>query len=118
METSCLPESLPSNSMKAIQELTQSQHLINKLQEMLDRPKKIESDPILVDDVGKIIGMFDNTISILNFSTFNDIRTDDMKSTSRWDDQKLEDSGESAEKLSPKAKRGCYKRRYYMFYIN
>nr|WCL15229.1 WRKY1162 [Atractylodes chinensis] len=117
MESSSWPESLPSNRMKAIEELTQGQPLIEKLRQMLRWPEEIKSsdlDP--VDDVvGQILGVFDNTLSILNTSSFNQIsaiRTGEIKSSRSWDDQKSEDSGGSVKTLPPlKTKRGSYKRR-------
>ncbi|KAI3805833.1 hypothetical protein L1987_21720 [Smallanthus sonchifolius] len=83
---------------------------------MLDRPEKIESDLKSVNSVVvQILGMFDNTLSILSSSNLNEIPhspINDVKSPSSWDDQKSEDSGESIKTKKPvKTKRGCYKRR-------
>ncbi|XP_023772872.1 probable WRKY transcription factor 70 [Lactuca sativa] len=116
MESSCWPESLPSNRIKAIQKLTQGQHLTSKLREMLRRSEKTEPDINSVDDVvGEILGMFDNTLSILNSSSFEevpDMPIGDIRSPGSWDDQKSENYGESTKTLTPlKVKRGCYKRR-------
>ncbi|KAL4557759.1 hypothetical protein LXL04_035947 [Taraxacum kok-saghyz] len=118
MASSCWPESLPSSRIKAIEELTQGQHLTTKLRRMLRQPQKIEPDVDSVDDVVKqILGMFDNTLSILNSSSFNevaDVPSGDVRSPtlSSLDDQKSEDYGESSKTVTPmKVKRGCYKRR-------
>ena len=102
MASSCWPESLRSSRIKAIEELTQGQHLTTKLRQMLRRPQKIEPDVDSVDDVVKqILGMFDNTLSILNSSSFNevaDVPSGDVRSPtpSSLDDQKSEDYGESS----------------------
>ncbi|KAF5785382.1 putative transcription factor WRKY family [Helianthus annuus] len=116
MESSTWPESLPSNRIKAIQELTKGQVLTNKLREMLDRPEKIESDIDSVNDVVvQILGMFDNTLSILSPSNLNGIPhnpTNDVRTPNISDDQKSEVSEESVKNMiSVKPKRGCYKRR-------
>lgn len=110
MESSSWPENLPSNRIKAIQELTQGQQLTNKLREMLGQPHKTESDIKSIDGVViEILGTFDNTLSILSSSN---IKENDMRSPSSWDDHKSEDSGESVKTEIPiKRKRGCYKRR-------
>ncbi|KAJ0449736.1 putative WRKY transcription factor, plant [Helianthus annuus] len=119
MESSSWPESLPSNRIKAMQELTQGQVLMNKLQEMLDQPEKIEFGYNPVDDtLVQIVGMFNKTLSILssNSPTFNKTpqnRTHDMSSPNNWDDQWSENSIESVKTVMPiKTKRGCHKRRY------
>nr|XP_043637060.1 probable WRKY transcription factor 70 [Erigeron canadensis] len=117
MESSSWPKSLSSNRMKAIQELTQGQKLTNKLREMLEQPGKIEADLMLVDGVvGQILGMFDNTLSILNSSSSNEtsrIPTLERRSPNSWNDDKSEDSRESVKTPTTpvRAKRGCYKRR-------
>ncbi|XP_076931983.1 putative WRKY transcription factor 70 [Bidens hawaiensis] len=110
------PESLPSNRIKAIQELTKGQTLTNKLCEMIGRPEKIESDLKSVNGVVvQILGMFDNTLSILTTTNPNGIPSspaNDVSAPTTWDDQKSEDSNESIKTRAPvKTKRGCYKRR-------
>ncbi|XP_076929382.1 putative WRKY transcription factor 70 [Bidens hawaiensis] len=110
------PESLPSNRLKAIQELTKGQILTNKLREMIGRPEKIESDLKSVNGiVVHILGVFDNTLSILTTTNPNGIPsspTNDVSAPTIWDDQKSEDSNESIKTRAPiKTKRGCYKRR-------
>ncbi|KAI3677788.1 hypothetical protein L6452_37058 [Arctium lappa] len=115
MESSSWPQSLPSNRIKAIQELTQGQPLINKLRDM--RPEEIESDLRSIDGVvGQILGMFDNTLSILSSSSFTEIPyipTGDIKSSGSWDGQtSMENHDETVKIVTPvKTKRGCYKRR-------
>ncbi|KAK9067770.1 hypothetical protein SSX86_011881 [Deinandra increscens subsp. villosa] len=56
--SSSWPENLPSSRIKAIQELTKGQILTNRLRELLDRPKQIESDSksvnVVVDKILKI----------------------------------------------------------------
>ncbi|PWA55414.1 WRKY domain-containing protein [Artemisia annua] len=115
MESSSWPGTLSCKRLKAIQELTRGQQLTNKLREMLGQQEKIESDLMLVDGVvAEILGMFDNTLSILNSYTFNEkphIQTHDMRFQSSVDDQQSHDSGESEKSVRPvKNKRGCYKR--------
>ncbi|GJX04139.1 probable WRKY transcription factor 70 [Tanacetum coccineum] len=109
MESSSWPGSLPCNRIKAIQELTRGKQLTNKLREMLGQQKKIESDLKLVDAVVvEILGMFDNTLSILNSYTLNEKLTHIQSSA---DDQQSHDSGASDKSVrSVKTKRGCYKR--------
>ncbi|XP_024972939.1 probable WRKY transcription factor 70 [Cynara cardunculus var. scolymus] len=111
MESSSWPQSLPSNRIKAIQELTQGQPLINKLRDM--RPEEIESDLRSADGVvGQILGMFDNTLSILSSTEIPYIPTGDMQSSGSWDGQTSEDHDETVKTVTPvKTKRGCYKRR-------
>ncbi|KVH98671.1 DNA-binding WRKY [Cynara cardunculus var. scolymus] len=113
MESSSWPQSLPSNRIKAIQELTQGQPLINKLRDM--RPEEIESDLRSADGVvGQILGMFDNTLSILSSTEIPYIPTGDMQSSGSWDGQTSEDHDETVKTVTPvKTKRGCYKRRNY-----
>ncbi|KAI3759958.1 hypothetical protein L1987_50345 [Smallanthus sonchifolius] len=67
-------ESSLSNRIKAIQELTNGQILINKLRAMVDRPEKIESDLKLENGVVvQISRMFDNSCSILCSSNLNEV---------------------------------------------
>ncbi|KAJ0520650.1 hypothetical protein HanIR_Chr10g0461711 [Helianthus annuus] len=105
MESSTWPESLPSNRIKAIQELTKGQVLTNKLREMLDRPEKIKSDIDSVNDVVvRILGMFDNTLSILSPSILIGIPhnpINDVRSPNISDDQKSEVSDESVKNMIP-----------------
>ncbi|PWA58191.1 WRKY domain-containing protein [Artemisia annua] len=120
MESSSWTGSLSCKRLKAIQELTRGQQLTNKLREMLRQQEKIESDLMLVDGVvAEILGMFDNTLSILNSYTFNEkphIQTHDMRFQSSVDDQQSHDSGESEKSVRPvKNKRGCYKRGYELY---
>ncbi|XP_071738425.1 probable WRKY transcription factor 70 [Rutidosis leptorrhynchoides] len=111
MESSSWSENLPSTRIKAIQELTQGQHLTHKLREMLVKPEKMDSVDGVVE---KILDTFDSTLSIVSSTSFNinddhipSIRTDDVKpSSSNLDDPKSKDAGQSV-----KAKRGCYQRR-------
>ncbi|KAJ9544815.1 hypothetical protein OSB04_024522 [Centaurea solstitialis] len=114
MESSSWPLSLPSNRIKAIQELSQGQPLIKKLRDM--KPEEIESDLTSVDGVvGQILGMFDNTLSILSSPSFTEVPyvpTGDMQSSGSWDGQTSEDRDETVKIAAPvKTKRGCYKRR-------
>lgn len=114
MESSTWPDNLPSNRIKAIQELTQGKHLTIKLRELLEQPEK--SDRKSIDGVVvQILGMFENTISAINSSSNETSAiptTGDTRSPSSWDDQKSEDSSESVKTITPrKTKRGCYKRR-------
>ncbi|KAJ0650958.1 putative transcription factor WRKY family [Helianthus annuus] len=118
MESPSWPESLPSNRIKAMQELTQGQVLMNKLQEMLGQPEKIEFGYNSVDDtLVQIVGMFNKTLSILssnspNFNMTPQNRTHDMSSPNNWDDQRSENFIESVKTVMPiKTKRGCHKRR-------
>nr|GEW71410.1 probable WRKY transcription factor 70 [Tanacetum cinerariifolium] len=110
MESSSRPGSLPCNRIKATQELTRGKQLTYKLREMLGQQEKIDSDLKLVDGVvSEILGMFDNTLSILNSYTFNE-KLPHIQS-SAVDDQQSHDSGESDKSVrSVKTKRGCYKR--------
>nr|GEX09765.1 probable WRKY transcription factor 70 [Tanacetum cinerariifolium] len=122
MESSSWPagSNLPCKRIKAIQELTLRKQLTNKLREMLrpQQEKIDESDHLKLVDavVAEILGIFDNTVSILSNSyTFNekphDIQTHDQRfKSSTVDDH---DSGESEQSTvrSVKIKRGCYKRR-------
>ncbi|PWA52221.1 WRKY domain-containing protein [Artemisia annua] len=117
MESYYQPGCLPSNRIKAIQELTEGQQLANKLREMLGQPEKVECDCKSVDSIAvQILGMFDNTLSILNSYSFNeypDILTEATRyNTSSLDYQKSQNCGENAKFVrSEKNKRGCYKRR-------
>ncbi|XP_076931984.1 putative WRKY transcription factor 70 [Bidens hawaiensis] len=116
MESTSWPESLQTNRIKAINELTKGQNLRNKLGEMIGRPEKIESDLKLVNDVTlQILGMFDNTLSILQSSDPNEIPhypTNDVRSQSSWNDQKTKDFAENNKNMkSQKTKRRCYIRR-------
>lgn len=112
------PGSLASSRIKAIQELTKGQTLTNKLRKWLDQPEKIESNIESVNGVAvQILGMFENTLSIMNSSNLNGSsynQTNNVRSLSTsWDDQKSVDSHESIKTMIPvKTKRGCYKRRY------
>ncbi|KAJ0695981.1 putative transcription factor WRKY family [Helianthus annuus] len=119
MESSSWPESLRTNRIKAIQELTKGQVLTNNLREMLDQPEKIESDIKSVNGVvAQILGMFDNTLSIMDSSNLisephnpiNDLRPPNIK-----DDQKPKVSEVSDESIKTKTlrktKRGCYNKR-------
>ncbi|KAI3819146.1 hypothetical protein L1987_12970 [Smallanthus sonchifolius] len=116
METSSWLESLPSNRIKAIQELTQGRILIDKLREMLDQPVKIESG-LKSGTTVQVLRMFENTLSILSpssskFNRIPDNRHHDMSSSNNWDDQRSKDSMESVKTVVPvKTKRGCYKRK-------
>lgn len=118
METSSWPENLPSNRIKAIQELTKGEALADNLRELLRQPDKIESDIKLVNGVvEQILEMFDNTISILSPSNIlegiHHNPTNVVRSLSSCDDLKSEGSSESIKTVIPlKTKRGCYKRRY------
>ncbi|KAI7748207.1 hypothetical protein M8C21_002916 [Ambrosia artemisiifolia] len=111
------PESLPSNRIKAIQELTNGQVLTNKLREMLGQPENIKADIESVNGVvAQILGMFDNTLSILSPSNLNGIphnpNNDVITTPNISDDQKSVVSDESVKTMMPvKTKRGCYKRR-------
>ncbi|XP_076937118.1 putative WRKY transcription factor 70 [Bidens hawaiensis] len=116
MESTSWPESLQTNRIKAIQELTKGQNLRNKLGEMIGCQKKIESDLKLVNGVTlQILGMFDNTLSILQSSDLNEIPhypTNDARSQISWSEQKPKDSAESNKTMKPKkTKGGCYIRR-------
>lgn len=121
MESSSWTEGLPSNKIKAIQELTNGHILTDKLREMIGQPEKIESDLKSTDSVVvQILGMFDNTLSILRSSNLNKIShnpTNDMFSPGSWDDQKQEDLDENIKPIQPiKIRRGCYKRRYVFYH--
>ncbi|XP_076930530.1 putative WRKY transcription factor 70 [Bidens hawaiensis] len=117
MESSSWPESSPTNTrIKAIQELTKCGIITNKLREMQGLPKITVSD--LKSDNGvvvQILGMFENTLSILSSPKLNETcnnSTKDVKSSSSGNPHNSADSGESINTISPKkTKRGCYKRR-------
>ncbi|KAJ9544889.1 hypothetical protein OSB04_024596 [Centaurea solstitialis] len=65
-------ESLPVNRKKAIHELTQGQEWTDKLREILRGSENIECDPISLDGiVGQIMGMFDNTLTIIGSCSSN-----------------------------------------------
>lgn len=117
MESTTWPESLPSNRIKAIHELTQGQDLTNNLWEMLQWPRKIECDPSYENDVVvQIVAMFENTLSILGSCTSNQhlhqIPTTDLSTSYSSDEQKSENLCKSVGTIIPtKLKKGCYKRR-------
>ncbi|PWA44385.1 DNA-binding WRKY [Artemisia annua] len=112
METPTWPESLPSNRIQAIQELIQGQELVSNLYEMLWRPK-IESDPILEDGVVvQILGMFENTLSVMRSCSSIDPQLrhlpKDFHSSGGSDGTISKDSDESQSTLKPgKIRRGC-----------
>ncbi|KAJ0695978.1 putative transcription factor WRKY family [Helianthus annuus] len=110
------PESLPSRRTKALQELRNGKVFVDKLQEMLGRPEKIEFD--LQSDNGVVVqmmGMFDNALSVYHSSNLNGNPhnpTNNVRSPRSWDDQKAKDYGKSNRIVTPvKTKRGCYNRR-------
>ncbi|KVH95032.1 DNA-binding WRKY [Cynara cardunculus var. scolymus] len=73
MESPTWPESLPINRKKAIQELTQGQEWTDRLREILQRSENIEADPTSLDGiVEQILGMFDNTLSIIGSWSSNE----------------------------------------------
>ncbi|KAI3677782.1 hypothetical protein L6452_37052 [Arctium lappa] len=92
METPTWSESLPINRKKAIHELTQGQEWTDKLRQILQRSDHIESDPTSLDGVvDRILGMFDNTLSIMGSSSFNQpfqLPTNYLQSTCSIDEQK------------------------------
>lgn len=125
MEPFSWPESLPSNRIKAFQELTKGRILTTKLNEMANHPENIESD-IKSDDgaVVQISEIFRNTLSILSSTnlpgTFHHPTNDVGFPRSGNIHKKSKDFRKSIKILrSVKTKRGCYKRRYafILYYI-
>ncbi|GKA77166.1 DNA-binding WRKY transcription factor, partial [Tanacetum coccineum] len=116
METPTWPESVPSNRIQAIQELIQGQELVNNLYEMLLRPK-IESDPMLEDGVVvQILGMFENTLSVMRSCSSVDPQRrhlpKDFNSLCGSDGTISKDSDENQITLKPgKIRKGCDNRR-------
>ncbi|KAJ0743332.1 putative transcription factor WRKY family [Helianthus annuus] len=101
MESSSWPESLPSNRIKAIQELKDGHILTDKLREVHGRPEKIESDLEAVNNVViQILGMFDSTLSILRSSSLNGSHhnPNDMRCINDWDAKKPGNFGERTKK--------------------
>ncbi|MFS7976535.1 putative transcription factor WRKY family [Helianthus anomalus] len=103
MESSSWPESLPSNWIKAIQELKDGHILTDKLREVHGRPEKIESDLEAVNNVViQILGMFDSTLSILRSSSLNGSHhnPNDMRFINHWDAKKPGDFGERTKRTT------------------
>ncbi|XP_024981680.1 probable WRKY transcription factor 70 isoform X2 [Cynara cardunculus var. scolymus] len=96
MESPIWPESLPINRKKAIQELTQGQEWTDKLREILQQSENIESDSASLDGVvDRILGMFDNTLSIMGSRTSNEplqFLTNYLQTSYSFDEQKSKTS--------------------------
>ncbi|KAJ4832558.1 hypothetical protein Tsubulata_000129 [Turnera subulata] len=109
---------LPSDRMKAVNELVQGREFANQLKAILNNPKGISDDGLALfsreDLVTKILNSFTNTLSILNRADSSSGEVSDQfpATSHRCGGRKLsEDSGESSKSSTGKDRRGCYKRR-------
>nr|USN24499.1 WRKY transcription factor [Panax notoginseng] len=116
--TSSMPENLPADQKRAIQELIEGRELANQLRILLTKPLKDDDDAPLSgagDLVTKILGSFKNSLFILNSSGSDEASQVPANTGGSCDGgQKTEeaDSGESSKTSTAfKDRRGCYKRR-------